>query len=147
MIVALTIEADDLKLTQLLNKFSKQYNVSYSLVRQNEHFLLRVKTEHLGELIRRLNHIKGCSFKIEELSESRPFSGMINVNLTKTNIDALVGKATVAQTDIKPIDGGLIKVIGELWFCRPKYDRIIKEGTQVKIVGVEGVSLIVEEVK
>ena len=147
MIVALTIEADDLKLTQLLNKFSKQYNVSYSLVRQNEHFILRVKTEHLGELIRRLNHIKGCSFKIEELSESRPFSGMINVNLTKTNIDALVGKATVAQTDIKPIDGGLIKVIGELWFCRPKYDRIIKEGTQVKIVGVEGVSLIVEEVK
>jgi hypothetical protein len=147
MIVALTIEADDLKLTQLLDKFSKQYNVSYSLVRQNEHFILRVKTEHLGELIRRLNHIKGCSFKIEELSESRPFSGMINVNLTKTNIDALVGKATVAQTDIKPIDGGLIKVIGELWFCRPKYDRIIKEGTQVKIVGVEGVSLIVEEVK
>jgi hypothetical protein len=147
MIVALTIEADDLKLTQLLDKFSKQYNVSYSLVRQNEHFLLRVKTEHLGELIRRLNHIKGCSFKIEELSESRPFSGMINVNLTKTNIDALVGKATVAQTDIKPIDGGLIKVIGELWFCRPKYDRIIEEGTQVKIVGVEGVSLIVEEVK
>jgi hypothetical protein len=147
MIVALTIEADDLKLTQLLDKFSKQYNVSYSLVRKNEHFILRVKTEHLGELIRRLNHIKGCSFKIEELSESRPFSGMINVNLTKTNIDALVGKATVAQTDIKPIDGGLIKVIGELWFCRPKYDRIIKEGTQVKIVGVEGVSLIVEEVK
>jgi hypothetical protein len=147
MIVALTIEADDLKLTQLLDKFSKQYNVSYSLVRQNEHFILRVKTEHLGELIRRLNHIKGCSFKIEELSESRPFSGMINVNLTKTNIDALVGKATVAQTDIKPIDGGLIKVIGEVWFCRPKYDRIIKEGTQVKIVGVEGVSLIVEEVK
>jgi hypothetical protein len=147
MIVALTIEADDLKLTQLLDKFSKQYNVSYSLVRKNEHFILRVKTEHLGELIRRLNHIKGCSFKIEELSESRPFSGMINVNLTKTNIDALVGKATLAQTDIKPIDGGLIKVIGELWFCRPKYDRIIKEGTQVKIVGVEGVSLIVEEVK
>ena len=147
MIVALTIEADDLKLTQLLDKFSKQYNVSYSLVRQNEHFILRVKTDHLGELIRRLNHIKDCSFKIEELSESRPFAGMINVNLTKTNIDALVGKATVAQTDIKPIDGGLIKVIGEHWFCRPKYDRIIKEGTQVKIVGVEGVSLIVEEVK
>lgn len=147
MIVALTIKADDLKLTQLLDKFSKQYDISYSLVRQNEHFILRLKTDQLGELIRRLNHIKGCSFKIEELSESRPFAGMINVNLTKTNIDALVGKSTVAQTDIKPIDGGLVKVIGELWFCRPKYDRVIKEGTQVMIVGVEGVSLIVEEVK
>jgi len=147
MIVALTIKADDFKLTQVLDKFSKQYNVSYSLARQNEHFILRLKTNNLGELVRRLNHIKGCTFKIQELYESRPFAGMINVNLKKTNIDALIGKSTVAQTDIAPIDGGLVKLIGELWFCRPKHDRVIKKGTQVTIVGVEGVSLIVEEVK
>lgn len=147
MIVTLTVEADDLKLTQVLDKFSKQYNVSYNLARQNDHFILRLKTDNLGELIRRLNHIKGCAFKIQELYESRPFSGMINVNLTKTNIDALIGRSTVAQTDITPIDGGLVKVIGELWFCRPKHDRVIKKDTSVTIVGVEGVSLMVEEVK
>ncbi len=147
MIITLMIKADDFKLTQVLDKFSKQYNISYSLARQNEHFLLRLKTNNLGELVRRLNHIKGCTFKIQELYESRPFSGMINVNLTKTNIDALIGKSTAAQTDIAPIDGGLVKLIGELWFCRPKHDSPIKKGTQVKIVGVEGVSLIVEEVK
>jgi hypothetical protein len=147
MMVTLTIEADDLKLTQVLDKFSRQYNVSYNLSRQNDHFILRLKTDDLGELIRRLNHIKGCTFKIQELSESRPFSSIINVNLTKTNIDALIGKSTVAQTDITPVDGGLVKIIGELWFCRPKHDRVIKKDTSVKIVGVEGVSLIVEEVK
>ncbi len=147
MIVTLTIKADDFKLTQVLDKFSRQYNISYSLTRQNEHFLLRLKTNNLGELVRRLNHLKGCTFKIQELYESRPFSGIINVDLRKTNIDALIGKSTVAQTDIAPIDGGLVKLIGELWFCRPKHDKVIKKGTQVTVVGVEGVSLIVEEVK
>lgn len=145
--VTLTVEADDFKLTQVLDKFSKQYNVSYSLARQNDHFILRLKTDNLGELVRRLNHIKGCTFKIQELFESHPFSSIINVNLTKTNIDAFIGKTTVAQTDITPVDGGLVKIIGEFWFCRPKHDRVIKKGTSVTIVGVEGVSLIAEEVK
>jgi membrane-bound ClpP family serine protease len=147
MIITLTIKADDFKLTQMLDKFANQYKVSYTLTRQNEHFILRVKTNDLGELIRRLSHIKDATYKIQEMYETHRFSDMINVNLTKTNIDALVGRTTVAHTDIYPIDGGLIKVVGELWFCRPKQDRIIKKGSQVNIVGVEGVSLIVEEVK
>jgi hypothetical protein len=147
MIITLAIKADDLKLTQMLDKFAKQYKVSYTLTRQNEHFTLRVKTDDLGELIRRLSHIKGSSYKIQELFDTHQFSDFINVNLTKTNIDALIGKSTVAHTDIDPIDGGLIKLIGELWFCRPKQDRVIKTGSSVTVVGVEGVSLIVEEVK
>ncbi len=147
MIITLAIKADDFKLTQMLDKFARQYNVSYTLTRQNDHFILRVKTGDLGELIRRLSHIKGCTYKIQEMYNTRRFSGMINVNLTKTNIDALIGKSTVAHTDVDPIDGGLIKVVGELWFCRPRQDMVIKKGSPVNIVGVEGVSLIVEEVK
>jgi len=147
MIVTLTIKADDFKLTQTLDKFALQYKVSYSLSRKNEHFVLRVKTNDFGELIRRLSHIKGCTYKIQELYDTHRFSEMINVNLTKTNIDALIGRTTVAHTDIDPIDGGLVKVVGELWFCRSKQDRVIKKGSSVNIVGVEGVSLIVEEVK
>ena len=139
--------ADDFKLSQMLDKFALQYKVSYSLTRQNEHFVLRVKTDDFGELIRRLSLIKDCTYKIQELYDTRRFSDRINVNLTKTNIDALVGKSTVAHTDIDPIDGGLVKVVGELWFCRPKQDKIIKKGSPVMVVGVEGVSLIVEEVK
>ncbi len=147
MIVTLTIKADDFKLTQTLDKFAMQYKVSYTLTRQNEHFILRVKTDDFGELIRRLSLLKGCTYKIQELYDTRRFSDMINVNLTKTNIDALVGRSTVAHTDIDPVDGGIVKVVGELWFCRPKQDRVIKKGASVYIVGVEGVSLIVEEVK
>ncbi len=147
MIITLAISADDFKLTQMLDKFANQYKVSYTLTRQNEHFVLRVKTNDLGELVRRLSHIKGATYKIQEMYETHRFSDMVNVNLTKTNIDALMGRTTTAYTDIAPIDGGLIKVVGELWFCRPKQDRIIKKGSPVHIVGVEGVSLIVEEVK
>ena len=147
MIITLAIVADDLKLSQMLDKFSKQYKVNYSLARKNDHFILRVKTDDLGELIRRLSHIKGCTYKIQELYDTNRFSDMINVNLTKTNIDALIGKSTVAHTDIDPVDGGIVKVVGELWFCRPKQDKVIKKGSPVIVVGVEGVSLIVEEVK
>ncbi len=147
MIVTLAVMADDFKLSQMLDKFAMQYKVSYSLTRQNEHFVLRVKTNDFGELIRRLSLIKDCTYKIQELYDTHRFSDKINVNLTKTNIDALVGRSTVAHTDIDPIDGGLVKVVGELWFCRPKQDSVIKKGSPVNIVGVEGVSLIVEEVK
>lgn len=147
MIVTLAVMADDFKLSQMLDKFAMQYKVSYSLTRQNEHFVLRVKTNDFGELVRRLSLIKDCTYKIQELYDTHRFSDKINVNLTKTNIDALVGRSTVAHTDIDPIDGGLVKVVGELWFCRPKQDRVIKKRSPVNIVGVEGVSLIVEEVK
>jgi hypothetical protein len=147
MIITLAIEADDFKLTQMLDKFSHQYKVSYTLTRQNSHFVLRVKTDDLGELIRRLSLIKDSKYKIQELYDTHRFNDLINVNLTKTNIDALVGRSTVAHTDIDPVDGGLVKIVGELWFCRPKQDRVIRKGSPVVVVGVEGVSLIVEEVK
>lgn len=147
MIITLAIEADDFKLTQMLDKFSHQYKVSYTLTRQNSHFVLRVKTDDLGELIRRLSLIKDSKYKIQELYDTHRFNDIVNVNLTKTNIDALVGRSTVAHTDIDPVEGGLVKVVGELWFCRPKQDTVIKKGSSVVIIGVEGVSLIVEEVK
>jgi hypothetical protein len=146
MRVILTIKADELKLAQLLSKFSEKYRITYTLTRQNGEFLMKVSTDDFGELVRRLNHLKGCTFKVKEI-HGGGLLDKLNVNLTKTNIDALIGKTTIAKTDIDPIDGGVIKLIGELWFCRPVYDTVIKEGAKVRVVGVEGVSLIVEEVK
>lgn len=107
---------------------------------------MEVNTDNLGELVRRLNHLKGCSFKVEEM-HGGGLLDKLNVNLTRTNVDALMGKTTIAKTDIDPIDGGVIKLVGELWFCRPAYDKVITEGAKVRVVGVEGVSLIMEEVK
>ena len=146
MRIVLTIKADELKLAQLLSKFSKKHKIMYTLTRQNGSFLMEVNTDNFGELVRRLNHLKGCTFKVEEM-HGGGLLDKLNVNLTRTNVDALMGKTTIAKTDIDPIDGGVIKLVGELWFCRPVYDKVITEGAKVKVVGEEGVSLIVEEVK
>ncbi len=146
MRIVLTIKADELKLAQLLSKFSKKHRIMYTLTRQNGDFLMEVNTSNFGELVRRLNHLKGCTFKVKEM-HGGGLLDKLNVSLTKTNVDALVGRTTIAKTDIDPIDGGVIKLVGELWFCRPAYDKVITEGAKVKVVGVEGVSLIMEEVK
>ncbi len=146
MRIVLTIKADELKLAQLLSKFSKKHRIMYTLTRQNGDFLMEVNTGNFGELVRRLNHLKGCTFKVKEM-HGGGLLDKLNVSLTKTNVDALVGRTTIAKTDIDPIDGGVIKLVGELWFCRPVYDKVIKEGAKVRVVGVEGVSLIMEEVK
>ena len=145
MRIILTIKADELKLAQLLSKFSKNYRIVYTLKKQNGGFLMEVNTDDFGELVRRLNHLKGCSFEIKEM-HGGSLLDKLNVRLTKTNVDALVGRTTPAKTDIDPVDGGVVKLVGELWFCRPEHDKTIKEGAKVKVVGVEGVSLIVEEV-
>lgn len=146
MRIVLTIKADELKLAQLLSKFSKKHRIMYTLTRQNGDFLMEVNTGNFGELVRRLNHLKGCTFKVKEM-HGGGLLDKLNVSLTKTNVDALVGRTTIAKTDIDPIDGGVIKLVGELWFCRPVHDKVIKEGAKVRVVGVEGVSLIMEEVK
>ncbi|MGD8564846.1 MAG: NfeD family protein [Candidatus Bathyarchaeota archaeon] len=145
MRIILTIKADALKLAQLLSKFSKDYRITYTITKQNGEFLMEVNTDDFGELIRRLNHLKEATFQIKEMHGGRLLD-KLNVKLTKTNIDALMDKTSIAKTDIDPIDGGVIKLLGELWFCRPAEDKIIKEGLKVRVVGVEGVSLIVEEV-
>ncbi|MEM3731359.1 MAG: NfeD family protein [Candidatus Bathyarchaeia archaeon] len=145
MRVILTIQADELKLAQLLDKFFEQYRAAYTLKRKNGEFTLQIRTDNLGELIRRLNHLKNCTFKIEEI-HAEGLLEKLNVKPIKTNVDALIGMETVAKTDIDPLNGGVIKLMGELWFCRPEKDKLIKEGTKVRVVRVEGVSLIVEEV-
>jgi len=142
----MTVETDEFKLYQVLEKFSQQYETSYTVVRNNHIFVLKVKTDNFSELIRRLGIIKDCKIQIQEIVGS-PSVKKAKIDWTPTNVDALIGKETFAQTEIKPIEGGLIKLIGEQWFSRPLYDKTILQGSRVKVVKVEGVSLIVEEVE
>ncbi len=147
MKVTLTVKADELKIAQLLSKFAEKYRMSYKLNRQKEGFLLEVEldSDDFGEFVRRLNHLKDAQFKIEEMRGG----GMLdkfNVSLTRTNVDALIGKETIAKTDIDPVDGGIIKLNGELWLSRPADEVVIKEGSRVRVVRIEGVTLIVEGV-
>jgi hypothetical protein len=147
MKVTLTLEADELKIVQLLSKFAEKYRASYSLHRQAKGYILKVElnSEDFGEFIRRMNHLKDAAFKIDEI-RGGGFLDKFNVTPTRTNVDALVDKETIAKTDIDPIDGGIIKLRGELWLARPDDDKVIKEGAKVRVIRIEGVSLIVEGV-
>ncbi|MCX8150573.1 MAG: NfeD family protein [Candidatus Bathyarchaeota archaeon] len=147
MKVTLTVKADELKIAQLLSKFAEKYRMVYKLNRQAEGYLLDVElnSEDFGELIRRLNHLKDAQFKIEEIRGG----GMLdkfNVSLTRTNVDALIGKEGLAKTDIDPMDGGVVKVNGEIWLSRSADECLIKEGSKVRVIRIEGVTLIVEGV-
>jgi hypothetical protein len=147
MKVTLTVEADELKLAQLLSKFAEKYRMSYKLNRQTKGYLLEVElnSDDFGEFIRRMNHLKDATFKIEEM-RGGGLLDKFNVSLTRTNVDALMGKEAIAKTDIDPLDGGIIKLGGEIWLSRPADDTVIKEGSKVRVVRTEGVSLIVEGV-
>ena len=147
MKVVLTVEADELKLVQLLSKFAEKYRMSYKLNRQPKGFLLDVElnSDDFGELVRRLNHLKDATYKVEEL-RGGGLLDQFNVSLTRTNVDALISKEGVAKTDIDPLDGGVTKLMGELWLSRSEDSEIIKEGSKVRVIRVEGVSLIVEGV-
>jgi hypothetical protein len=147
MKVTLTVEADELKLAQLLSKFAEKYRMVYKLNRQAKGYLLEVElnSDDFGEFIRRMNHLKDATFKIEEMRGGGALD-RFNVSLTRTNVDALIDKEAIAKTDIDPIDGGIIKLGGELWLSRPADDAVIKKGSKVRVIKTEGVSLIVEGV-
>lgn len=147
MKVTLTVEADELKLAQLLSKFAEKYRMTYKLNRQAKGYLLEVElnSDDFGEFIRRMNHLKDATFKIEEMRGGGVLD-RFNVSLTRTNIDALMGKEAIAKTDIDPLDGGIIKLGGEIWLSRPADDTAIKKGSKVRVIRTEGVSLIVEGV-
>jgi hypothetical protein len=148
MKVTLTVEADELKLVQLLSKFAEKYRMAYKLKRQTKGFQLELElnSDDFGEFIRRLNHLKDAIYKIEEL-RGGGLLDKFNVTPTRTNVDALINKEGIAKTDINPLDGGVTKVMGELWLSRTEDETLVKEGSRVRVVRVEGVSLIVEGVE
>lgn len=147
MKVTLAVEADELKIVQLLSKFAEKYRMSYKLNRQPKGFRLdaELNSDDFGEFIRRINHLKDATYRIEEL-RGGGLLDKFNVSLTRTNIDALIGKEAAAKTDIDPLDGGVVKLLGEIWLARSEDEKVISEGSKVRVIRVEGVSLIVEGV-
>ncbi|MCW4006990.1 MAG: NfeD family protein [Candidatus Bathyarchaeota archaeon] len=142
-----TVKADELKIAQLLSKFADKYRMSYKLNRRGTAFLLEVdlSSDDLGEFIRRMNHLKDAEFKMEEI-RGGGFLDPLNVSLTRTNADVMIGKETFAKNDITPLDGGTVRVGGELWLARPADNEVIAQGSKVRVVRIEGVTLIVEGV-
>jgi hypothetical protein len=148
MKVTLNVKADELKLAQMLSKFNEKYPLTYKLNRRPNGYILEVDLngEDFGELIRRLNHLKDATYNIEEM-RGGGLLDRINVSLLRTNSDALVGREALANTDIDPLDGGVVRLGGEIWAAKTVDDcNVITKGSKVRVVRVEGVSLIVEGV-
>jgi hypothetical protein len=147
MKVTLTIKADELKLAQLLSKFAVNYRMTYKLNRKPDGYTLEVElnSEDFGELIRRLNHLKDATYNIEEM-RGGGLLDRFNVSLLRNNVDALVGKEAITKTDVDAVDGGVVKLGGEIWMAKSEDSAVIKEGSKIRVIRVEGVSLIVEGV-
>jgi len=61
----------------------------------------------------------------------------------QSNVYALVGKRGIVTEEITPIKAGQVKVAGEMWSARPVVKNIIRSGTEVEIINIQGCHLIV----
>jgi membrane protein implicated in regulation of membrane protease activity len=67
------------------------------------------------------------------------------VKQQKTNVDALIGKKGIVLKDINKSYNGLVKVGNEQW--RAIADEEIKEGADIEVVEIKGVTLTVKKVE
>jgi len=67
------------------------------------------------------------------------------VRKAKTNIDAIIGRQGIVLENIAKNTDGLVKVGNERWRARAEED--IKEGEEIVVNSVNGVTLIVEKNK
>jgi membrane protein implicated in regulation of membrane protease activity len=72
----------------------------------------------------------------------------LNIGHEKNNIDQMIDKTCMVTETIKPYHKGQAKLNGLIWTAATKDNKeILEKGELVKIVGIEGVKLIVEREK
>ena len=67
------------------------------------------------------------------------------VSKAKTNIDAIIGRQGIVLKNIARNVDGRVRVGNEQWRARAEED--IKEGDEIVVISVSGVTLIVEKIK
>jgi membrane protein implicated in regulation of membrane protease activity len=75
-----------------------------------------------------------------------PFSINVKKKL-RTNAMALVDRTAKVTEPIQPQTGGIITVLGEKWRCKSADNDAIPIGSTVRIVGIEGVTLLVKRIE
>ena len=69
----------------------------------------------------------------------------VDVKKTNTNVLSIIGKKALVIKDIDPIhSSGQIKLNGEVWSAETENDEIIKEGSEVEVLKINGVKAIVK---
>ena len=72
----------------------------------------------------------------------------MNKGVEKTNVDSIPGKSGIVTQGIDNLKAmGRVTVNGMEWTARSKDGSLIEEGKVVRVYGVEGVKLILEEDK
>ena len=66
-------------------------------------------------------------------------------NEIKTNVDAMVGAIGTVTQEISPLENGRVKYRAQDWAAASK--EVIKVGTQVRVLDIEGNKLIVESLE
>lgn len=70
----------------------------------------------------------------------------LNSRTVKTNIDALIGKEAVVESDADSLSPGQVRAEGKVWTAVPaEGSDPVRKGDIVTIAGVEGVKLIVSK--
>jgi membrane protein implicated in regulation of membrane protease activity len=67
------------------------------------------------------------------------------ISAAKTNIDTIIGKTGIVQGDISRDSDGLVKVGNEQW--RARSEETIKEGEEITVTGISGVTLNVKKIE
>jgi len=62
----------------------------------------------------------------------------------KITVDEIIDKAGIVIRDIKPGSFGIVKVGSEEWRAVSNYDKVIRKDSKVKVLKLEGTTLIVE---
>ena len=70
---------------------------------------------------------------------------MFQNKVARTNADRVLGEtALVTETVDNAQAQGQVRVDGQIWSARSAHDVVIPEGTQVRVLRIEGVKVIVE---
>lgn len=80
------------------------------------------------------------------LALTRPFvKKALNFSKVKTNTDRYLNQVGIVTEQINNTEEcGLVKVLGSVWSARSLDGNIIADGSEVKVIRIEGVRLIVE---
>ena len=71
-----------------------------------------------------------------------------NKDREKTNIDSLIGVSGIVTADINNLQGmGSVQLQGLEWTARSVDDTIIPKGQEVQVESIQGVKLMVREIK
>lgn len=78
------------------------------------------------------------------ITTKKPLEKLLNKTKQKTNLDRVIGMEAIVTEEITKTKSGEVKVDGKRWTAIA--NKSIKENSTVKILKIDGVKLIVEEV-